>query len=90
MVQTHRVLQKIRPADFKRMVRTQARILETDQDRAIKAMAILISREADRLETIGLVRRIALADGMYRDREKDMLEKISQALKIRKTPHVKL
>lgn len=85
MVQTHRVLQKIRPADFKRMVRTQARILETDQERAIKAMSILISRDADRLETIGLVRRIALADGMYSDREKDMLEKISQALKIRKT-----
>lgn len=85
MVQTHRVLQKIRPADFKRMVRTQARILETDKDRAIKAMSILISREADRMETIGLVRRIALADGMYSDREKDMLEKISQSLKIKKT-----
>jgi pimeloyl-ACP methyl ester carboxylesterase/tellurite resistance protein len=85
IAQTHRVLQKIRPVDFKRMVRTQARILETDKDRAIKAMAVLIPGEADRLETIGLVRRIALADGIYSDREKDMLEKISQALKIRKT-----
>jgi pimeloyl-ACP methyl ester carboxylesterase/tellurite resistance protein len=84
IAQTHRVLQKIRPVDFKRMVRTQARILETNQERAIKAMSILISKDADRMETIGLVRRIALADGIYSDQEKGMLEKISHALKIKK------
>jgi pimeloyl-ACP methyl ester carboxylesterase len=83
--QTHRVLQKIKPIDFKRMVKTQTQLLEADEERAIKAMSVLIPREADRMETIGLVRRIALVDGMYSDREKDMLEKISQALKIKKT-----
>ncbi|MFH1081646.1 MAG: DUF3141 domain-containing protein [Pseudomonadota bacterium] len=85
IAQTHRILQKIRPVNFKRIVRTQARLLEIDKDRAIKAMSILVPKEADRLETIGLVRRIALADGIYSNREKDMLEKISQSLKIKKT-----
>lgn len=85
IAQTHRVLQKIRPIDFKRIVRAQGRILENDEERAIKAMSVLIPNEADRMETIGLLRRIALVDGMYSDREKEMLEKISQALKIKKT-----
>jgi pimeloyl-ACP methyl ester carboxylesterase/tellurite resistance protein len=85
IAQTHRVLKKIRPNDFKRTLRAQARILENDEDRALKTMAVLIPNEADRLETVGLLRRIALADGIYSDQEKEMLEKISQALKIKKT-----
>ena len=85
IAQTHRVMQKIRPLDFKRIVRAQGRILENDEERALKAMAVMIPNEADRMETIGLLRRIALADGVYSDREKTLLEKISQALKIKKT-----
>ena len=83
IAQTHRILKRIRPVDFKRMVRTQGRILEVDQDRAIKAMSILIPREADRLETIGLVRRIALADGVYHDREKALLKRMTEILYVR-------
>jgi pimeloyl-ACP methyl ester carboxylesterase len=85
IAQTHRVLKKIRPNDFKRTLRAQARILENNEDNALKTMAVLIPNEADRLETVGLLRRIALADGIYSDQEKEMLEKISQALKIKKT-----
>jgi len=32
-----------------------------------------------------VARRIALADGVYNEQEKVMLEKLSQALKIKKT-----
>jgi tellurite resistance protein len=85
IAQTHRVLKKVKPNDFKRTLRAQARILENDEDRALKTMAVLIPNEADRLETVGLLRRIALADGVYSEQEKEMLEKISQALKIKKT-----
>ena len=85
IAQTHRVLQKIRPIDFKRIVRAQGRLLENDEERAINAVAVLIPNEADRMETIGVARRIALADGVYNEQEKVMLEKLSQALKIKKT-----
>lgn len=86
IAQTHRVLKKIRPIAFKRTVRMQARILERDEDRALRTMSVLIPGQADRLETIGLLRRIALSDGVYSDREKVMIEKISHALEIKKKP----
>jgi len=86
IAQTHRILKKIRPVEFKRTVRTQARILENDPRRALEALAVLIPKHAERLETVGLLRRIALTDGIYSDREKDLLERISKVLEITKTP----
>jgi tellurite resistance protein len=84
IAQTHRILKKIRPTDFKRTVRMQSRILDNDKDRALKALAVLIPGEADRHEFIGILRRIALSDGMYSDKEKALLEKISSILKSKK------
>ncbi|MCK9230382.1 MAG: TerB family tellurite resistance protein [Syntrophales bacterium] len=86
IAQTHKVLQKLHPRDFRRMIRVQARLLEIDEGRAIAALAKLIRSEEERRDAMGIVRRVALADGVYTYREKEMLEKISYALEIDKQP----
>ncbi len=80
IAKTHRILQRIRPADFRRMVKEQYCILEADEDRALTALGKLISGEHDRDDALGLARRIALADGSYTEEETEMLEKISRGL----------
>jgi tellurite resistance protein len=85
IAKTHKVLQKIRPAAFRLMVKEQYCILEADEDRALAALGKLIPGENDRDEALGLARRIALADGSYTKEEADMLEKISRGLGIAKT-----
>jgi len=78
--QTHKILSKLRPAVFRRIIREQNRLLEADEDRAIKALAKLIPKRDDRLDAIGMARRIALADGAYDSEEKDVIERIKKAL----------
>jgi tellurite resistance protein len=82
IAKTHKTLQKIRPANFRRMVKEQYSILEADEDRALAALAKLIPGEHDRDEALGLARRIALVDGAYTPEEKAMLEKIGRGLGI--------
>jgi len=78
--QTHKILSKLRPAVFRQIIREQNRILEADEDRAIKALAKLIPKREDRLDAIGMARRIALADGAYSPEEKDVIDRIKEAL----------
>jgi len=82
IAKTHKILQKIRPADFRRMVKEQYCILEADEEKALAALAKLIPGEHDRDEALGLARRIALVDGAYTPDEKAMLEKIGRGLGI--------
>ncbi len=85
IAKTHKVLQKIRPADFRRMVKEQYCILEAGEDQALAALAGLIPNEHDRDEALALARRIALADGAYREEEKVMLGKIAHGLGVTHT-----
>jgi tellurite resistance protein len=82
IAQTHKVLKKIRPSIFKRIVKVQARILQADEDRALAALAILIPNLNDRKEALEVARRIALVDGTYSKEEKIMLERIRKGLGI--------
>jgi tellurite resistance protein len=82
IAKTHKTLQKIRPAAFRRMVKEQYSILEADEDRALAALATLIPGEHDRDEALALARRIALVDGAYTPEEKAMLERIASGLGI--------
>jgi len=77
---THKELSKLRPAEFKRMARAQARILQADEDAALAALSKLIKTKEDRSEALSIARRIALADGKFLDEEKAVVEKIQQAL----------
>jgi len=80
IAQTHKVLKKIRPATFKRIVKAQARILQADEEKALAALAAMIPNPDDRLEALEVARRIALVDGAYSEKEKAMLEKIRKGL----------
>ena len=82
IAKTHKILQKIRPADFRRMVKEQYCILEADEEKALAALAKLLPGEHDRDEALSLARRIALVDGAYTQDEKAMMEKIGRGLGI--------
>jgi pimeloyl-ACP methyl ester carboxylesterase/tellurite resistance protein len=76
----HPVFRGIRPAEFKEMVRIQAMALQVDEDRAIRALGKLITREEDRREAMVLARTIADADGRFTKTEKAILERIREGL----------
>jgi pimeloyl-ACP methyl ester carboxylesterase len=77
---THKVLSKIRPAQFKKIVRHQSQILQADEDAALKVLGKLIKTKEDRAEALSIARRIALADGVYEDEEKTVVDKIRKGL----------
>ncbi|MCK9391532.1 MAG: DUF3141 domain-containing protein [Syntrophales bacterium] len=80
---THKVLSKIRPAQFKRIARLQAHILQADEDAALKALGKLVKTKEDRAEALSIAKRIALADGKYADEEKTVLAKIQKGLELK-------
>jgi pimeloyl-ACP methyl ester carboxylesterase/tellurite resistance protein len=80
IAQTHKVLKKIRPAVFKRIVKAQARLLQADEEKALDALAAMLPNPADRMEALEVARRIALVDGAYNEKEKAMLERIRKGL----------
>lgn len=79
---THRILSKLPPSQFKKIMREQAAILQADEDRALQSLATLIKNKDDRMEALSIARRLFLADGVYDDDEKMMLEKIKKGLKL--------
>ena len=79
---THKVLNKIRPAQFKRIARLQAQILQADENAALKALGKLIKTKWDREEALSVAKRIAMADGKYEDEEKAVVDKIQKGLEL--------
>ena len=82
IAQTHRVLSKLRPAQFKKIMHEQTAILQADEDRALSALSVLIKEKDDRMEALSIARRLCLVDGVYNDDEKAMLEKIRKGLNL--------
>ncbi len=82
IAKTHKILSKLRPSRFKKIMHEQTAILQADEDKAIKALSVLIKDKDDRMEAISIARRLFLADGVYNDDEKIMLEKIKKGLKL--------
>ena len=82
IAKTHRVLRKLLPAQFKKIMHEQAAILQVDEEKAINALSVLIKDKHDRLEALSIARRLFLADGVYSHDEKIMLEKIKKGLKL--------
>ena len=79
---THKVLSKLRPSQFKKIMQEQTAILQADEEKAINALSVLIKNKDDRMEALSIARRLFLADGAYNDDEKIMLEKIKKGLKL--------
>lgn len=82
IAQTHKVLSKLRPFEFKKILKQQAAILQADEDRAINALAILIPGKDDRIDALGIAKRLCLVDGKYNKEEEAMIEKIKKALEL--------
>jgi len=82
IAKTHKILSKLRPSRFKKIMHEQTAILQADEDKAIKALSVLIKDKDDRMEALSIARRLFLADGVYNDDEKIMLEKIKKGLKL--------
>jgi len=77
---THKVLSKLRPLKYKKIMKEQAAILQANEDLAIKSLSVLIKDKDDRMEALSIARRLFLVDGVYNDAEKAMLEKIKKGL----------
>lgn len=82
IVTAHQRLNNVNAQDFKRMVKEQARIIQTDEERALKALMKLLPDSKDRLEAFNIARQIALGKRELDDKEKTLLKKIKEALKL--------
>jgi pimeloyl-ACP methyl ester carboxylesterase len=82
IARTHKVLRKLRESRFKKIMHEQMALLDADEDKAINALSVLITSKDDRLEALSIARRLCLADGIYSDVEKIMVEKIKKGLKL--------
>ncbi len=79
---THKVLSKLRPSQYKKIMHDQTAILQADEKKALDALSVLIKDKDDRMEALSIARRLCLVDGVYNDAEKEMLEKIKKGLKL--------
>ncbi|HLZ18091.1 MAG TPA: hypothetical protein VKO67_00690, partial [Smithellaceae bacterium] len=79
---THKVLSKLRPSQYKKIMHEQTAILQADEKKALDALSVLIKDKDDRMEALSIARRLCLVDGVYNDAEKEMLEKIKKGLKL--------
>jgi tellurite resistance protein len=77
---THKVLGRISKADFKRILKDQAAILQADEDGALAALSVLLRNKTDRNEALSLARRLCLVDGVYTPEEEALIERIKQGL----------
>ncbi len=82
IAQTHKVLSKLRPVQFKKILKQQAAILQADEDRAINALAVLIPDKDDRMDALGIAKRLCLVDGVYNKEEEAMIGKIKKAFEL--------
>jgi len=82
IARTHKVLGKIRSSKLKRILKEQTAILQADEERAINALSVLIKNKHDRMEALGIARRLCLVDGKYTAEEEAMIEKLKKGLQL--------
>ncbi|OPY85521.1 MAG: Alpha/beta hydrolase family protein [Smithella sp. PtaU1.Bin162] len=82
IARTHKILSKLRPAQFKRIMQEQTAILQADEDKALHALSVLIKDKDERMEALSIARRLCLVDGVYTEPEKVMIEKIKKGLNL--------
>lgn len=82
IARTHKVLGKIRYSKAKKILKEQAAILQADEDRAINALHVLLKNRNDRLEALGIARRLCAYDGKYTEEEEAMIEKLKKGLEL--------
>jgi tellurite resistance protein len=66
--------------DYQDLIRKQACILNSDENRAIAALATLIPEKQDRAAALAVAEKIALADQVINAEEEHLLERIRRSL----------
>lgn len=82
IIRVNRRLRRVRPADYKRMVKEQSAIIEKDLDMALKTLITLIPEKADREEAFEIANSVATADMKLDADESRLLESIKGILKL--------
>ncbi len=82
IVRQHKHYKKMTPAMIKKMIRTQARILSADFQRALNGIAVMLPTQKQRREAFDIAIKIALADLRVGTDERDILTDIRNILKL--------
>lgn len=78
IVKEQRRLKNLSSKELRRLAREQARILQTDKEKALKALAILIRTKKDRDRAMKFAKQIAFADSVLDKKEKQLLKKLEK------------
>ncbi len=75
IVKANTRLKKMKPFEFKRMIKVQSHILEADQERALHTLPKLLPTPEDREAALAFAREIARADMTWADEERTLMER---------------
>ncbi len=76
IVQKHKRLRNISNEELKILTRDQARILQTDFDKAIESLPLLIKTKKEREKALAFAQEIALADEIVDEKEQALIDRI--------------
>ncbi len=76
IVKAQRRLKNLSPVQLRTITREQARILQTDREKALMALATLITGKKDRDKAMKLAKEIASADSVLDVKEKQLINKL--------------
>ncbi len=83
LLESSGVFRDLKKDDFLRMVHDQARILQTDEEKAIRTLSILIPNPQDRGKALELARRIVTGQSAVSARQEGVLARITETLEDR-------
>jgi tellurite resistance protein len=75
-------LKNMSVGDFKQMIRRQSCILHANPEKAISALAKLIPNKRDQAAALKIAEQVALADHVFNDDEKALLNRIRSSLNL--------
>ena len=73
-------LKNLKEGDFKQIIRQQSCILNADRDNALNALTKLIPNTPDQKAALKIAEQVALADQVFNDDEKALLNRIRKTL----------
>lgn len=82
LIQSHERMKHYKPAEIKRFVKEQAGIVSYDEQAAIDTLPKILRKKVERKDAYDIAQQIAFADGSNDEREREMLKRIQQALKL--------
>ena len=82
LVRNHPETKDLDDLALRTLIREQSRVLETDYEKALSTLPILLPEEADRKSVVEIAQCVAMADLDFGDEEKRLLARIMQILKV--------